>query len=100
MLFQIAEQVSNMAVIYVVDITKVKDFNAMYELFDPCSIMFFHRNRHIQLDHGSGNNNKIIGTIIPTKQDLINIVEVVYTAARRGKGLAVSPIDYSTRYRY
>ena len=34
------------------------DFNAMYELYDPMSIMFFFRNKHIMVDLGTGNNNK------------------------------------------
>jgi len=61
-LASIAEPVKNFAVIYVVDITEarprlslcclrsrhapqVPDFNAMYELYDPCSLMFFFRNK-------------------------------------------------------
>ncbi len=32
---------------YVCDIDRVPDFNVMYELFDPCSILFFWRNKHI-----------------------------------------------------
>ena len=53
----------NFAVCYVVDITEargaarpaspaltlrrtqVPDFNTMYELFDPCTVMFFFRNK-------------------------------------------------------
>jgi hypothetical protein len=35
------------------------DFNKMYELYDPCTIMFFFRNKHIMIDLGTGNNNKI-----------------------------------------
>lgn len=52
-------QVKNFAVIYLVDITEVPDFNKMYELYDPCTVMFFFRyawnkcmylnNRHLPL---------------------------------------------------
>lgn len=35
------------------------DFNVMYELYDPCTIMFFFRNKHIMIDLGTGNNNKV-----------------------------------------
>ena len=31
----------------------------MYELYDPCTVMFFFRNKHIMIDLGTGNNNKI-----------------------------------------
>jgi DIM1 family U5 snRNP protein len=68
----------------------------MYELYDPCTVMFFYRNKHMQVDFGTGNNNKI-NFDINDKQELIDIVEVVYRAARKGHGLAVSPKDYSTK---
>ncbi|KAJ3085100.1 Thioredoxin-like 4A, partial [Quaeritorhiza haematococci] len=37
-LYAIAEKVKNFAVLYLVDITEVPDFNKMYELYDPCTI--------------------------------------------------------------
>ena len=46
-LYRIAELVKNFAVIYLVDITEVPDFNKMYELYDPVTVMFFFRNKHI-----------------------------------------------------
>lgn len=49
----------NFAAIYLVDIAEVPDFNTMYELYDPCTTMFFFRNKHIQVDLGTGDNNKI-----------------------------------------
>lgn len=55
---KIAEVVKNFAVIYLVDIDQVPDFNKMYELYDPSTIMFFYRNKHIMVDLGTGNNNK------------------------------------------
>ncbi|XP_022369549.1 thioredoxin-like protein 4A isoform X2 [Enhydra lutris kenyoni] len=42
-LYSIAEKVKNFTVIYLVDITEVPDFNKMYELYDPCTVMFFFR---------------------------------------------------------
>ena len=70
-----------------------------YELYDPCTIMFFFRNKHIMIDLGTGNNNKINWSI-EDKQEMIDIVETVYRGARKGRGLVVSPKDYSTKYRY
>lgn len=40
-LYKIADKVKNFAVIYVCDIDRVPDFNVMYELYDPCTVMFF-----------------------------------------------------------
>ena len=62
-LYGVAEKVQNFAVIYLCDITQVPDFNKvskhhsmfllpsrlrsinrqMYELYDPCTVMFFYR---------------------------------------------------------
>lgn len=39
------DKMKNFAVTYLVDITEVPDFNAMYELYDPCTVMFFFRNK-------------------------------------------------------
>ena len=41
----VSDQVKNFAVIYLIDISEVPDFNTMYELYDPCTIMFFFRNK-------------------------------------------------------
>ena len=98
-LFSVAEKVKNFAVIYLVDITKVPDFNLMYELYDPCTTMFFFRNKHMMIDLGTGNNNKI-NWPLNDKQDMIDIIEAVYKGARKGKGLVISPKDYSTKYKY
>jgi len=98
-LMGIAEKVKNFAVVYCVDIDEVPDFNGMYELYDPSTIMFFYRNKHIMVDLGTGNNNKI-NWALTDKQELIDIIEIVYRGARKGRGLVVSPKDYSTKYRY
>ena len=98
-LFEIAEKVKNFAVIYLVDIDEVPDFTAMYELYDACTTMFFYRNKHIMVDLGTGNNNKI-NWALADNQELIDIIEIVYRGARKGRGLVVSPKDYSTKYMY
>jgi DIM1 family U5 snRNP protein len=99
LLHSIAPKVKNFAVIYLVDITKVPDFNQMYELYDAMTLMFFYRNKHIMIDLGTGNNNKI-NFPINDKQELIDIIETVYRGSRKGRGLVVSPKDYSTKYKY
>ncbi|CAG7837211.1 unnamed protein product, partial [Allacma fusca] len=83
-LYGIAEKVKNYAVVYLVDITEVPDFNKMYELYDPCTVMFFFRNKHIMIDLGTGNNNKI-NWALEDKQEMIDILETVYRGARKGR---------------
>jgi DIM1 family U5 snRNP protein len=98
-LFKCSHLLSNFAVFYVVDIAEVPDFNKMYELYDPCTVMFFYRNKHIMIDLGTGNNNKI-NWAITDKQEFIDVVETVFRGARKGHGLVISPKDYSTKYKY
>ena len=94
-LYRIADKVKNFAVIYLCDIDEVPDFNKMsspspwvrffffffllltwrdrYELYDPLTIMFFFRNKHMMCDFGTGNNNKM-NWVLEDKQDIIDIV--------------------------
>jgi DIM1 family U5 snRNP protein len=126
----IADRVKNFAVVYVCDLDQVPDFKQMYgqyapfltisrlkpatphlsfsdicadmfyiELYDPVTIMFFFRNKHMMCDFGTGNNNKL-NWVLEDKQELIDIIETIYRGAKKGRGLVVSPKDYSTRYRY
>nr|CAD1833553.1 unnamed protein product [Ananas comosus var. bracteatus] len=60
-LASVAETIKNFAVIYLVDITEVPDFNTMYELYDPSTVMFFFRNKHIMIDLGTGTTTRSIG---------------------------------------
>lgn len=99
LLYKIAEDVKNFCVIYVVDITEVPDYNNMYELYDAVTVMFFYRNKHMMIDLGTGNNNKI-NWPMNNKKELIDIIETIYRGARKGRGLVISPKDYSTKYRY
>ncbi|KAF3926638.1 hypothetical protein AA313_de0210291 [Arthrobotrys entomopaga] len=98
-LYKIAERVKNFAVIYLCDKIQVPDFNAMYELYDPVTVMFFFRNKHMMCDFGTGNNNKL-NWVLEDKQEMIDILETIYRGAKKGRGLVVSPKDYSTRHRY
>lgn len=93
LLQKVEYDVSLFASIYLVDISEVTGFNDLYELYDPCTVMFFYRNRHVKVDFGTGNNNKINFPV--SKQELIDIIEEVYWGASKGKGLIISPINFS-----
>ncbi|KAI4109172.1 MAG: hypothetical protein LQ345_007074, partial [Seirophora villosa] len=94
-LYRIADRVKNFAVIYVCDLDQVPDFKQMYELYDRMTLMFFFRNKHMMCDFGTGNNNKL-NWVLEDKQELIDIMETIYRGAKKGRGLVVSPKDYST----
>ena len=89
-LYRIADRVKNFAVLYVCDLDQVPDFKQMYELYDPVTLMFFFRNKHMMCDFGTGNNNKL-NWVLEDKQELIDIVETIYRGAKKGRGLVVSP---------
>ena len=87
-LSQIATKVRNFCAIYAVDVNKVTDFDEMYELGDlrePFGLIFFFRNKRIQVDLSTGNNNKINFVVDPA--DLIDIIELVYRGGQKGHGL-------------
>jgi len=90
-----AELLKKFVVIYAVDITEVPYFNKMYELVDPCTVMFFHRNRHIGVDFGTGNHNKL-NFLLKTKQEFIDLCEIIYRGASKGMGKIKSLINYAS----
>lgn len=98
-LYKAAELVKNFCIIYLVDKHEVPEFTVMYELFEDCALMFFFRNKHIMVDCGTGNNNKITWALRET-QEFVDLAEIVYRGAVKGKGLVTSPHEYSTKYRY
>mmetsp|Transcript_46612 Transcript_46612/g.105725 ORF Transcript_46612/g.105725 Transcript_46612/m.105725 type:complete len:143 (-) Transcript_46612:109-537(-) len=98
-LYSVAEEIKSFTIIYLVDVKEVPDFNTMYELYDPVTVMFFFRNKHMMIDLGTGNNNKV-NWAMNDKQEFIDILETIYRGARKGRGLVISPKDYCTKYRY
>lgn len=62
----------------------------LIELYDPVTLMFFFRNKHMMCDFGTGNNNKL-NWVLEDKQELIDIIETIYRGAKKGRGLVVSP---------
>lgn len=93
-LYGIAEQVRNFATIYLCDTSEITDFNEMYELWDPVTVMFFYRNQHMLCDFGTGDNNKL-NFVVEDPQVVIDVIESIYRAAINGKRFTVSPVDFS-----
>ncbi|KAH1031510.1 hypothetical protein J1N35_043684, partial [Gossypium stocksii] len=52
------------------------------------------KNEHIMIDLGTDNNK--INWALKDKQKFIDIIEIVYYGARKGRGLVISSKDYLT----
>ena len=59
--------------------------------------VFLSKQTHHDRSRVAGNNNKV-NWAMDDKQEFIDICEVVYAGASKGRGLVVSPKDYSTKY--
>lgn len=86
----------NLAALYFVNIDEVSDYNDIYDFGedDDFAIMFFWQNKHIMIDFDTGDNNKM-SFMVNNKQEIIDIVEVVYKSSRRGQISCRSPHSYS-----
>lgn len=60
------------------------------------SARFGVRNKHMMIDLGTGNNNKI-NWAMNNKQELIDIIECIYRGARKGGRRAVLKSSFSSR---
>lgn len=96
MLASCAERLKKYVVIYVVDITEVPYYNTIYELIDPVSVMFFFRNKLLQVDYGTGENNKM-NFLMDTKQEFLDICELVFRGASRGQSIIKSIVNYAKK---
>ena len=79
------------------DIIEVPDFKKMYELYGPCTVMIFFKNKRLMIDLGTGNN---INRAMEDKEEVVDMIDSVYLGARKGRDMLVSLKDYSTKYRY
>eukprot|EP00928_Gymnodinium_smaydae_P072665 TRINITY_DN55994_c0_g1_i1.p2 TRINITY_DN55994_c0_g1~~TRINITY_DN55994_c0_g1_i1.p2 ORF type:complete len:143 (-),score=24.18 TRINITY_DN55994_c0_g1_i1:189-617(-) len=85
--------------IHLVDTKEVPDFCQQYELYDPCTLMFFYRGRHVQIEMGMGDRFKI--TWAPHgKEELVDLIETVHRGAQQGRDLVVFTRDYALSYRF
>jgi hypothetical protein len=54
-----SEEAASMLSVFTVDIDEVPEFTYMYELYDPCSVMIFHRSKPLLIDAGHGPVRKL-----------------------------------------
>ncbi|KAL5014980.1 hypothetical protein ScPMuIL_009250 [Solemya velum] len=91
-LFKVGPEVANMARVYVVDAEKIPVYTRYFDITLIPATVFFFNAQHIKIDWGTPDHTKFIGSF-KTKQDFIDVVEVVYRGAMKGKLKVTSPLD-------
>ncbi|XP_056268220.1 thioredoxin-like protein 4B [Pseudoliparis swirei] len=94
-----AHDLSNMASIYIIDVDKSHIYTRYFDIsYIPC-IVFFFNGQHMKVDYGSPDHTKFVGSF-KNKQDFMDLIEVIYRGAMRGKMIVQSPIDPRNMTKY
>mmetsp|Transcript_30436 Transcript_30436/g.57365 ORF Transcript_30436/g.57365 Transcript_30436/m.57365 type:complete len:115 (+) Transcript_30436:362-706(+) len=88
-----ARDVSRFASVFLVDIDEpaVQTYVRYFDItIHPCTVFFFNCE-HVKMDCNTQDHSKFIGAF-KDKQDVIDVLEVLYKCAMRGKHIVECPL--------
>ncbi|KAK4531609.1 hypothetical protein CCYA_CCYA08G2466 [Cyanidiococcus yangmingshanensis] len=96
-LMRTVARVHRFGVVYAVDLRLVPQAAQRFGVqpWRAFSLQFFFRARPLKVDAGTGDTAHLTRPVSSVRQ-MVDLFEVVYRQAKRGKGLAVAPFRLST----
>lgn len=94
-----ADSLANMASFYSVEAEKIPSYVKYFNISLFPSMVFFFNAEHMKVDFGTPDHSKWIG-VFELRQDLVDLVEIIYRGAMRGHHISTCPIPASRIPKY
>mmetsp|Transcript_12134 Transcript_12134/g.28041 ORF Transcript_12134/g.28041 Transcript_12134/m.28041 type:complete len:150 (-) Transcript_12134:239-688(-) len=98
-LYKTEAELRKMAVIRTVDVDAVPIYTQYFDISLLPSTVFFWNAKHMKVDFGTQDHTKWIGAF-HSKQDFIDLVEVIFRGGLKGKDIVDSPIPQQRTPKY